>query len=393
MLTITSTQTINDNVWHEIRMVRDRSLGKLFLYVDGISAATPLDDNFTIPLTNDRPLTLGASLVLPDYFTGSIDEVAIFRGARHPISVMSDTLALYHLNETTTSTVIDSSIYRNDGIANGTTIVPGRLGTARNFNGFGDYVRIPNPIGGIWNFSNSQSFTVSAWVKTSGTEGIIVRRGLVPVPGFHLSIHFGRAIGIIGNHKGNSWNDTLLTMTSTQLINDNVWHEIRMVRDRSQGKLFLYVDGISATTPQIDNFTTPLTNDWPLTFGASLIIPDYFTGSIDEVAIFRGARHPSGAGVPVIEVSPPQLNFGNVFVGTNAVRDITVRNVGFFDALRVTGISSNNPRFASNASAFSLPPGVARNVQVTYTPTAARIDTGSLSISSNDTTRPVVREK
>ncbi|MBI5472559.1 MAG: T9SS type A sorting domain-containing protein [Ignavibacteriae bacterium] len=293
LLTLTSAQLINDNLWHELRMVRDRSQGRLYLYVDGVAATSPAVDNFTIPLANTRQFTVGASLILPDYFTGPIDEVGIFRGARHPAPLVSDTVGLWHLDESSGTTLFDSSPLHNNGTAYGTSVVPGAIGNARLFNGTSSYATIVSHP--AYDFQSSESFTVGVWVKTAGPEGIIIRRGLDPIPGFQISIHFGKAIGRIGNTKGNTWSDTLLTLTSTQSINDNVWHEIRMVRDRSVGKLFLYVDGVSAATPAIDNFTIPLTNTRPLTFGASLILPDYFTGPIDEVGIFRGARHPATA--------------------------------------------------------------------------------------------------
>lgn len=301
----------------------------------------------------------------------------------------TDTLGLWHMDEAAGQAVFDSSPYHNNGSAFGTTIVPGRYGNARSFNGFNDYVMIPNSA--VYNFENSQSFTVRAWFKTSGTEGIMVRRGLVPYPGIELAIHLGYAVGIIGNHKGSTWNDTLLTLTSTQLVNDGAWHELTMVRDRTVGKLFLYLDGIPATTPQDDNFTIPLISNRPLTFGAWEIQRDFFTGALDEVAIFRGARHPINIGLPIIQVSPPQLIFGNVLVGTEALRNVFVTNAGIHDTL-VIGVQTTNPVFnASIPVTYPIPPGVTRNVPVSYIPTTARSDTGSLLIFSNDPNRPLVR--
>lgn len=395
LLTITSAQLINDNVWHEIRMVRDRSQGKLFLYVDGTSAATPLDDNFIPPLTNDWPLTFGASLIIPDYFNGAIDEVGILRGARHPVFTASDTVALWRYDEPSGPTVIDSSPYRNNGSALGTTVVPGQSGFARSFNGTSDYVTVPNPSNLAYNFGSGESFTVEARFKTTVQQsGWLIRRGLVPYAGFGIAISNDRVYAVIGNQEGPPPNG-LMIIISDRPYTDGLWHTATLIRDRALGKLYLYIDGLQATLPLTDNFSLPLTSSEPLLMGRSHLstLPQYFSGTLDEVRVFRGARHPAGASAPHIEVSPPQLNFGNVFVGTNAVREITVRNVGFFDTLRVSSISSNNPVFAPGTSTFSLPPGIARTVQVTYTPSAARTDTGSLSVSSNDTSRPVVRVK
>ncbi|MBI5472560.1 MAG: hypothetical protein HY961_09465, partial [Ignavibacteriae bacterium] len=291
LLSITSNRAVNDDAWHEVALIRDRSLSKLFLYVDGVLAADPQVDNFASPLTSDRPLVLAAcSIACRDYFTGAIDEVGIFAGARHPAPIVSDTIAMWHFDETTGTTIFDSSPCRNHGTISGTSVVNGALGSARHFNGANSYAAIASDP--CYSFQSSESFTVSLWVKTSAPEGIILRKGLDPTPGFQISIHYGRAIARIGNSRGNTWSDTLLTLTSSQRIDDNLWHEIRMIRDRDVRKLFLYVDGISAATPAEDNFAIPLTSDRFLTIGSSRILPDFFAGPIDEVGIFRGARHP-----------------------------------------------------------------------------------------------------
>ena len=66
----------------------------------------------------------------------------------HAQEYISDpnTTALYHLNETSGSTVSDSSGNAYHGAATGTTIVDGRFGKARNFNGDGNIVTLPSSI-------------------------------------------------------------------------------------------------------------------------------------------------------------------------------------------------------------------------------------------------------
>ncbi len=117
---------------------------------------------------------------------------------------VSDTLGFWHFDETTGSTLLDSSPNHNNGTAYGPSIVGGITGNARNFNGTSNYATMPS--NAAYNFQNSESFTVRAWVKTTGAGGIILRRGLVPFPGFNLSTYFGRAVGVIGNHQGQTWN-------------------------------------------------------------------------------------------------------------------------------------------------------------------------------------------
>jgi hypothetical protein len=395
LVRIRSQQTYNNGQWHLATLEHDRVARKIRLYVDGSLATPPLDDPIVFSLSSDRPLTLGKweNNVQPDYFAGSIDEVRISNIARSAPIVESDTLGLWHLDELSGQTIFDSSPYHTNGTAYGTTIISGQSGNARDFNGLNDYVYFPNPQQGQFNFSPSQSFTIDAWFRTTGTEGHILRRGLVFSPGFLLGIHFGRLSAMIGNHQGNTWSDTLLLILSNQNVNDGNWHRATFVRDRSQQKLFLYVDGLLSTAPINDNFTIPLVNDRPLTLGRweNFADPWLFRGAIDEVAIFRGARHPVNIGLPIIQVSPLQLNFGNVLVGSQTVRDAFVTNIGFHDTLQIS-VQTTNPVFnASIPITYPIPPGVTRNVPVMYLPTAARTDTGSLMIWSNDPNRPLVR--
>ena len=59
-----------------------------------------------------------------------------------PFAPDSLTRALWHFNETNGSIVHDTMGF-NNGSATGTTVVPGRFGNARSFNGNGDYVYVP----------------------------------------------------------------------------------------------------------------------------------------------------------------------------------------------------------------------------------------------------------
>ncbi len=56
----------------------------------------------------------------------------------------ANTVALWHLNETSGSSVADASGNGNNGTAAGTTIVDRRFGKARSFNGTGDFIGIPD---------------------------------------------------------------------------------------------------------------------------------------------------------------------------------------------------------------------------------------------------------
>ncbi len=79
LITVRSDSTYGDSQWHLVTMVRDRSVRKLFLYIDGKLAAQPSEDPFTIPINNDRPLTIGRweNGSYPYFFNGMVDEVRL----------------------------------------------------------------------------------------------------------------------------------------------------------------------------------------------------------------------------------------------------------------------------------------------------------------------------
>jgi len=499
LLSDTSTATFNDNAWHIATMVRDRGARKLYLYVDGVAAGNPADDNFTIPLNSSRPLTIGCweNLTYASYFAGSVDEVRI--SAKHPsgppvgISVQppvldfgwvpaqtSDTLtlhfrntgyrdslriysiitghpyfgvsaasfaippggsrdiavwyspavgkaigdtiviqissndpsfpttgvlaygfgyatnsptgpftadaytrALWHFDEVSGAAVHDSAS-SNDGVAVGTTIIPGRFGNGRSFNGTSDYVSIPSSA--AFDFDTS-GFSIDLWFKTAQPSGVIIRRGLAPDPGFMISLLNGHVVGMIGNRSDLPWPNALMSDTSVATYADNAWHSVTFTRSLSAGRLLLYVDGVMASQPGIGWFSLPLSGNHPLTIGRweNNDYPSYFAGAIDEIRI-------SGSNVvrwPVrITVQPTRLDFGRVRVFSRDTLGIQVTNAGYRDSLQIGSITSSNTHFSVPGGPTALGPGAHRTLDVFYMPTGSHADTGTVTIASNDPSNP-----
>jgi hypothetical protein len=93
----------------------------------------------------------------------------------------------------------------------------------------------------------------------------------------------------------------------------------------------------------------------------------------------------------VIVVSPSSLNFGKTAILSIDSLSLKVANAGTSDTLQVTGISSNSGKFQIASSQFALPPGSYREIQVQYSPTSVGIDSGIVSITSNDTSNSTMR--
>jgi uncharacterized protein (TIGR03437 family) len=99
----------------------------------------------------------------------------------------------------------------------------------------------------------------------------------------------------------------------------------------------------------------------------------------------------SAAGSPAIVVSPASLDFGSVAVGQSRDLLLTIRNTGTGE-LNVSSLTSSNASFrvVSPQAPFRVAAGGQQTVTIRFTPTAARILTGTLTVSSDDPARGTV---
>ncbi|MGE5692592.1 MAG: choice-of-anchor D domain-containing protein [Candidatus Zixiibacteriota bacterium] len=92
---------------------------------------------------------------------------------------------------------------------------------------------------------------------------------------------------------------------------------------------------------------------------------------------------------PNLAFASDSLDFGEAYVGFPDTLPFVVSNNGA-ETLRVSGISTSNPRFMLlDSPVFDLLPGQSRPLQVHFLPTGLGIETAALSISSNDPNEPV----
>jgi hypothetical protein len=75
--TIVSSGTPSFNAWHHVAFTRTKASGGLALYIDGASAGTatgPIGSSLTAP----SKLNMGRLQTGANFFTGSLDEVAVY---------------------------------------------------------------------------------------------------------------------------------------------------------------------------------------------------------------------------------------------------------------------------------------------------------------------------
>ncbi len=149
---------------------------------------------------------------------------------------VSDTVALFTFQNSTK----DVTGHGNDGIAYGLfQYTPDRFGNplgAFTLDGSSNnflHVTDQNDL----NFADSDSFTLTGWVKTTATDGNIISK--VGEDGWQIGLSNGFAEGWIGN------SDTGVSLVAHTKVNDGQWHFIAfsvLMQGPGQGTLSLYVD-------------------------------------------------------------------------------------------------------------------------------------------------------
>lgn len=192
---------------------------------------------------------------------------------------------LWHFDEAS-GNVSDASGNGNTGTPTGTTVVAGRFGNARSFNGSSDYINVP--ANGSLNFT--KDFTLEAWVKTTdtGNSGLIVTYGDTADWMYIMSKDTTDTLRckIYNDGAGSTYLETL----STKKINDGNWHHVACVA--SGTTLATYVDGEISSIANIPSGTRDSGSAGPLTIGAFnwTTYQSFWNGQIDEVRLSGVAR-------------------------------------------------------------------------------------------------------
>ncbi|MCD6115745.1 choice-of-anchor D domain-containing protein [bacterium] len=222
----------------------------------------------------------------------------------------SHTIALYRFEETSGSTVYDSTNNKNNGTINGALRTKGFLekGRGLQFDGINDYVQIvQNPSSTVLSFDLSQqSFTIEFYFKTDTLSETLISMGQEKEePGFEISVNNEGRIAVLGFGQGGP------------RVNDNVWHHLAFTYsslDNQTGKL--YIDGTEKWSKEF-NRTDITAISSPVLIGASydtLGTTHYYEGLFDELRIsdivrMRWEFNFIDVGVAVDSLSPAEPKF------------------------------------------------------------------------------------
>lgn len=328
--------------WHLITAVGNGS--STTFYVDGVAVGTAAYKSTT-------DITYFGNYQGGNQNWGKADDLRIYTRALSPAEVdqlynfAPPPIVYYDFNERQGTLAYNKSTTATAPatLTNGPTWVPGKYGSAVNFDGSNDYVDAGNDPN-LYQSLGSLSF--SAWIK----PGIDVA-SMVNWVGIVQKYDFGGAAsnnsfglvrwdngsgkliaGLYTNAGGSSTN-----VVTTTIFKANTWYHVAAVYNGATYKL--YVNGIEEGSSAITgNLTVSNKN---LLIGVNRIGSEHWTGVIDEVKVYNYARttrqlvedmnggHPAGGSPVGSQVAYWKFDEGQGLITSNSTYKAsgTIRNM------------------------------------------------------------------
>jgi hypothetical protein len=188
--------------------------------------------------------------------------------------------ALWHMDETSGTTMVDSSGNGNNGTLHKVTPgVSGFAGTAYAFNGTSSYVSVPNAPSLN---PGSANINISFELKTTSlpTQGDydLVRKGTFQTEEYKIELLQSGQLSCVFRGSTNHFN-----ATAGSGLNDGSWHQIQCIKTSTQVQLVIDGTVTKTTTGTVGS----ISNTYNVDIGA---YPgsDWYKGNLDEVSIAFG---------------------------------------------------------------------------------------------------------
>ena len=211
------------------------------------------------------------------------------------VPVDENVVALWHMDEASGDSVLDSSGNGNNGTAYGTTIVDGKYGKARQFNSTNDYIVVPDAP----SLQLPGSMTIEAWIFPIAypqVQGKIVSKGY---NGHSMYNEYDLFLEPDGSpsffvHCWHSTSGTYHWKTVKGMpLCLNQWHHVAATYDIENGVMGIYTNGVLVNTAPNTFVTNVLNYDLYIGRDEESWVPGgyrEFTGIIDELRISNIAR-------------------------------------------------------------------------------------------------------
>jgi hypothetical protein len=285
-------------VWTHLAGVYDSASGQLRMYVDGQLTGTATG---VAIWSGPGPLQIGQVKGGGSRWVGDLAQVRVWNRVISAAEVAASTdppsVGEWHLEEEGPGPAFDSSPMDRQLTFAGGAHVPlsgaGKVGMGLRLDGTGQ-AYTDGPV-----LNTDQSFTVSAWVRLRNPtwNHAAVSQDGATTSSFHLGYNRDCQCWAFSKANDDIVNPHLVIAAAPGPAPVEVWTHLTGVHDASAATITLYVNGVAATT-------VPMTSGrWPAT--GSLVIgrarsngnaTDFWTGDVDEVHVYQGARHPAPGG-------------------------------------------------------------------------------------------------
>lgn len=319
--------SIFDNEWHYVVLIRDTNTHTLMMYVDG-ELKNSADDETEAVACADELLIIGNCATFDNAYNGLIDEFAIYHGVMSAAKIKEryetsgNGIAYFpmdELGETTPNKVYGEASVNGTGIE----VVGGVKAGAMSFDNNG---YLTQPMYDAINMGESD-FTIEMWMRSTDDDGYL----------FCIGTHAQANVeGGTGNWIGIERKGTYLCFTidddskktdckldDASDVFDGNWHHIAAVRDFAAKTSALYVDGQVAVT--VDGVTTGA-----LTQSATEFM---YIGGDDETSVSTGQDvHRTFAGaIDELTITPKALTAAEIeadydMLKLSGIEDVTFNN-------------------------------------------------------------------
>ncbi len=202
----------------------------------------------------------------------------------------------WNLDEGTGSTANDSSGNGNNGNISNAAWTTGQFndGLAMTINSSHQQISVNDPAGGELDFSASQSFTLTTWIKFTSLESNlfdIAQKGYdfnPAFPGYKFYIsNSGGAYPFVCSINDGTNVDVTNSLYSSGL-DDGEWHLVGCVINRSNNSIISFIDGVSMYGASILGSST-IANNNNLLIGELDVDSEIENGGIDDIRIYNRA--------------------------------------------------------------------------------------------------------
>ena len=254
-----------DDEWHHLTMVVDRAGGRIRGYLDGSDdgwrsgggGPTSSSLSSVTDIDTAEALTLGAvrdGSGTYHHFDGLLDEVRVYDrvltaseafSLAHPPELENGLLAHYRADESSGTTSADAAGSNDLTLINGAAFdtTNGRLGGALSFDGVDDKAEA----GDVFD-PGTGDYSVSLWFKRPQggalvDEQVLISKGNRYSTRGGWAVHFSDTTQEIRFRVNSSDSSAERASTEVDVPQDDAWHHLVLVIDRTDGRLRGYLDG------------------------------------------------------------------------------------------------------------------------------------------------------